>query len=168
MTHVSLYYDSFETYLDITLKPFTTANKQIFSTTRMGDMIVEVPNGYEVSHLCLTEVLFSCEVDYTLVLIGWLDELGFSMTFADSLCTICGSDGETIGCILHSTKGLYHVVWEHNTANTTLEHVTTMELYCHFRLITLSVACQLTTRGLVSSPCHVSFDCFCCLYYCIQ
>ena len=84
--HISLYRDSFETYSDIAPKPFTAANKQVFSTTGMGDMIVEVPNGYNVSHLCLTEVLFSREVGYTLVSIGRLDELGFSTTFAEGFC----------------------------------------------------------------------------------
>ena len=148
--HISPYCDSFETYSDIALKPFTTANKQVFSTTGMGDMIVEVPNGYDVSRLCLTEVLFSCEVGYTLVLIGWLDELGFSTTFAEGFCTIRGTDGETIGCIPRSTRGLYRVVQEHDTANTALEHITVMELHCCFGHITPSVAHQLATRGLVS------------------
>ena len=148
--HISPYRDSFETYLDITPKPFTAANKQVFSATRMGDMIVEVPNGYDVSRLCLTEVLFSCKVGYTLVLIGRLDELGFSTTFAEGFCTIHGTDGETIGRILHSTRGLYRVVWEHDTANTASEHITVMELHHCFGHITPSVAHQLATRGLVS------------------
>ena len=60
-------------------------------------MIVEVPNGYDILCLCLTEVLFSPEVGYTLVLIGCLDELGLLMTFAEGFCTIHRSDGETIG-----------------------------------------------------------------------
>ena len=148
--HISPYRNSFETYLDIALKPFTAANKQVFSATRMGDMIVEVPNGYDVSCLCLTEVLFSREVDYTLMSIGRLDELGFLTTFTEGFCTICGTDGETIGRIPRSTRGLYRVVWEHDTANTTSEHITVMELHRRFGHIAPSVACQLTTRGLVS------------------
>ena len=148
--HILPYHDSFETYSDITPKPFTAANKQVFSATGMGDMIVEVPNGYNVSRLHLTEVLFSCKVGYTLVLIGWLDELGFSTTFTEGFCTIHGTDGETIGRILHSTRGLYCVVQEHNTTNTASEHITVMELHCHFGHIALSVACQLATRGLVN------------------
>ena len=60
-------------------------------------MIVEVLNGYDVSKLCLTEVLFSLKVGYTLMSIGRLDELGLSTTFAEGFCTIKGSDGKTIG-----------------------------------------------------------------------
>jgi len=54
-------------------KLFTAANQQKFSATGVGDLIIEIPNGVEISKLCLTEVLYSPEVGYTLVLIGRLD-----------------------------------------------------------------------------------------------
>ncbi|OAX30988.1 hypothetical protein K503DRAFT_651505, partial [Rhizopogon vinicolor AM-OR11-026] len=54
-----------------------------FNATGIGEMVIEVPNGLDASKLRLTEVLFSPEVGYMLVSIGQLDELGYSVTFAD-------------------------------------------------------------------------------------
>ncbi|KAG2068612.1 hypothetical protein BDR04DRAFT_966479, partial [Suillus decipiens] len=54
-----------------------------FNAVGVREMVVEVPNGIDVSQLCLTEVLYSPEVGYTLVSIGHLNELGYSMTFAN-------------------------------------------------------------------------------------
>ena len=105
--HISPYRDAFEMYTTIPPKPFTAANCQVFNATGVGEMVVDVPNRYDVSCLRLTEVLYSKEVGYTLVSVGRLDELGLSTTFADGFCTIWGTDGETIGCIPRSTRGLY-------------------------------------------------------------
>ena len=49
---------------------FSAANKQKFTASGKGEMIINLPNGVEVSKLRLTEVLYSPEVRYTLVLIG--------------------------------------------------------------------------------------------------
>ena len=127
--HISPYRKHFKNLVDIPDQFFTAANRQKFVATGVGDMIVEVPNRYDVSKLHLTKVLFSLEVGYTLVSIGCLDELGLSTTFAEGFCTIKGSDGETIGRILCTSKGLYHVVHEHETANAAAETVTVMELH---------------------------------------
>ena len=128
--HISPYRECFENLIDIPDKFFTAANRQKFVATGVGDMIVEVPNGYNMSKLRLTKALFLLKVGYTLVSIGHLDELGLSMTFAEGFCTIKGSDGETIGRIPRTSKGLYHVVHEHETANAAAETVTVMELHC--------------------------------------
>ena len=141
--HISPYCDAFETYTTIPPKPFTAANRQVFNATSIGEMVVDVPNGYDVSRLRLTEVLYSKEVGYTLVSVGHLDELGLSTTFADGFCTIWGTDGETIGCIPRLTRGLYRVIWDHDTANAATERLTIMELHCHFGHISPSVARQL-------------------------
>ena len=148
--HISPYRKLFENLVDIPDKFFTAANRQKFVVTGVGDMIVEVPNGYDVSKLRLTEVLFSLEVGYTLVSIGHLDELGLSTTFAEGFCTIKGSDGETIGRIPRTSKGLYHVVHEHETANAATEMVTVMELHRRYGHIAPSVARRLVENGLVS------------------
>ena len=97
--HILPYHDAFETYTTIPPMPFTAANHQVFNATGIGEMVVDVPNGYDVSHLCLTEVLYSKEVGYMLVSVGRLDELRLSTTFADGFCTIWGTDGKTIRCI---------------------------------------------------------------------
>ena len=97
--HILPYHDAFETYTTIPPKPFTAANRQVFNATGIGEMVVDVPNGYDISRLRLTEVLYSKEVGYMLVSVGRLDELRLSTTFADGFYTIRGTDGETIGCI---------------------------------------------------------------------
>ena len=147
--HISPYHERFENLVNIPNKSFTAANRQKFIATGVGDMIVKVPNGYDVSRLCLTEVLFSPEVGYTLVSIGRLDELGLSTTFAEGFCTIRGSEGETIGRIPRTSKGLYHVVHEHETANAADETVTVMELHRRYGHIAPSVARRLVENGLV-------------------
>ena len=149
MHHISSYHEHFENLVNIPDKLFMAANRQKFVATGVGNMIVEVPNGYDISRLCLTEVLFSPKVGYTLVSIGHLDELRLLTTFAEGFCTIRGSDGETIGWIPHTLKGLYCVVHEHKTANATGETMTVMELHQHYGHIAPSIACQLVENGLV-------------------
>ncbi|OJA13051.1 hypothetical protein AZE42_11791 [Rhizopogon vesiculosus] len=70
MRHISPYRDQFESFATIPPKSFAAANKQHFDATGIGEMVIEVPNGVDVSKLRLTEVLFLPEVGYTLVSIG--------------------------------------------------------------------------------------------------
>ncbi|KIK36291.1 hypothetical protein CY34DRAFT_29531, partial [Suillus luteus UH-Slu-Lm8-n1] len=79
--HISPFKERFETLSTIPPKSFTAANKQSFNAVGVGEMVIEIPNGVDVSQLRLTEVLYSPEVGYTLVSIGRLDELGHSATF---------------------------------------------------------------------------------------
>ena len=139
--HISLYREHFENLVGIPDKSFTAANRQKFVMTGVGNMIVEVPNGYDISCLCLTEVLFLPKVRYTLVSIGRLDELRLSTTFAEGFCTIRGSEGEMIGQIPCTSKGLYCIVHEHETANAAGETMTVMELHQCYGHIAPSVAC---------------------------
>lgn len=81
-------------------------------------MVIEVLNGYDVAQLHLTDVLYSPEVGYTLVSIGHLDEPGLSTTFAEGYCTICRTDGDMIGWIPHSSKGLYHTVHDDESTHS--------------------------------------------------
>ena len=150
--HISPYRDRFETLKSIPPKSFAAANKQRFDATAVGDMIIEVLNGVAVSQLRLTEVLFSPEVGYTLVSIGRLDELGYSVTFADGICTICDPADDVIGQIPKSERGLYRVVHEHDSgsANSAVETITVMELHRRMGHIAPSVARRLAENGLVS------------------
>ncbi|KDQ50303.1 hypothetical protein JAAARDRAFT_51339 [Jaapia argillacea MUCL 33604] len=113
--HISPYCDNFENFVEIPPKPFTAAKKQNFNAVGLGKLVLEVPNGVSASQLQLTKVLYSPEVGYTLVLIGQLDQLGFSTTFADGRCTIKGPNGKSVGEIPRSVKGLYHVI--HNSVD---------------------------------------------------
>ena len=62
-----------------------------------GELIINVPNGLTPSQLCLTEVLYSPKVSYTLVSIGKLDDAGFDVTFGGGKCTIHEKDGTVVG-----------------------------------------------------------------------
>lgn len=84
--HISPYREDFTSFTEIPPKSFRA-------------------KGANFSQLQLTEVLYSPEVGYTLISIGKLDEKGFSATFSDGKCSICGPDGEQVGEILKS-KGL--------------------------------------------------------------
>jgi hypothetical protein len=86
--HISPYRDQFMAYHEIPPKPLNAANQQKFVAVGKGDIIVEVPNGVEMSKLTLTEVLYSPEVGYTLVSIGRLDEEGYVITFGNGECSI--------------------------------------------------------------------------------
>ena len=149
--HISPYRERFENFAEIPPKPFVTANQQKFSATGVGDMVIEVPNGYDIAQLRLTEVLYSPEVGYTLVSIGCLDKLGLSTTFAEGHCTIHGMDGETIGHIPCSSKGLYRVVHDNESTHSAEdEQITVMELHHQMGHIAPSVARCLAENGLVS------------------
>jgi len=86
--HISPCQDDFETLTAITPQTLCTANKGSFSAVDVGEMVIDIPNGVDVSQLQLTEVLYLPEVGYTLVSIGQLDDKGFSTTFSGGKCVI--------------------------------------------------------------------------------
>jgi hypothetical protein len=77
--HISLYKDDFTVLKDILPRPFQAANKQHFSVTGQGELVVEVPNGANMTNLQLHEVLYLPKVGYTLISVGKLDDLGFNI-----------------------------------------------------------------------------------------
>jgi hypothetical protein len=110
-----------------------------------------VPNGVDASKLQLTEVLYSLEVEYTLVLISQPDELGYLATFAGGKCTICDGNGETIGQVPKSGKGLYKVVHEDSDSSfAATENLTVMELHHRMGHISPVIAKKLVDNGLVT------------------
>ncbi|CAA7269031.1 unnamed protein product [Cyclocybe aegerita] len=84
----------FKTFEEIPPKTFCAANKQSFSATGKGEMVIDIPDGVESSQLWLMEVLYSPEVGYTLGSIGHLGEKGFSVTFGSRKCVIRGPEGK--------------------------------------------------------------------------
>ena len=69
-SHISPYHEDFENFVEIPPKPFQAANKQDFQAIGKGEMVIDMPNGTDISQLCLMEVLYSPEVGYTLVSVG--------------------------------------------------------------------------------------------------
>jgi hypothetical protein len=119
MEHLSPYHDQFTSYQDIPAKSFTAANKQNFDAIGSGNIVIEVPDSVIASRLTLTEVLYSPEIGYTLISVGHLDEAGLTATFGQGKCEIRAADGEHIGTVPKSSKGLYRVV--HESVDPTLD-----------------------------------------------
>jgi len=69
-SHISPYQRDLENFIDIPLKSFQAANKQDFQAVGKGEMVIDIPNGADISQLRLTEVLYAPEVGYTLVSVG--------------------------------------------------------------------------------------------------
>jgi len=87
-SHISPYQRDLENFIDIPLKSFRAANKQDFQAVGKGEMVIDIPNGADISQLRLTEVLYAPEVGYTLVSVGRLDVNGFSATFGGGKCVV--------------------------------------------------------------------------------
>jgi hypothetical protein len=106
----------------------------------MGELTINLPNSTDGSKLALTKVLYPPEVSYTLVLVGWLDNLGFVMTFSNSKCTICGPYGNIIGEVPKSNSGLYRVEHEKDAANA-IKSVTLDKFHHHMGHVSPEIAC---------------------------
>ena len=132
-------------------------------------MVIDIPNGADISQLCLTEVLYAPEVGYTLVSVGRLDDSSFSATFGGGKCVVQGPDGEELGSIPKSSQGLYKVVHEGETANAAEEAVTLDQLCCQMGHISPGIAKKLITLGFVTgvrlvSTADTEFFCESCVY----
>ena len=110
--HISPYKSDFNNFQTIETRHFCTANKQIFSTIGKGELVVDIPNDSGTMQFWLQEVLYSPEVSYTLVLIGRLDEDGFSVTFGGGRCTIRDVNKEVVGVIPKTAVRVYKVEHE--------------------------------------------------------
>ena len=86
--HISPYRSRFENFEATVPRHFRAANKQTFSTSGKGELVVDVPSDEGMTQLRLLDVLYSSEVSYTLVSVGKLDEAGFSVMFGGGKCII--------------------------------------------------------------------------------
>ncbi|GLB45851.1 putative reverse transcriptase (RNA-dependent DNA polymerase) [Lyophyllum shimeji] len=145
--HISPYRDDFENFIEIFPKAFCAANKQRFMAVGKGEMEVDVPNGVDVSQLELMEVLYSPEVGYTLVSI----------------------DGEVVGEIPKSVKGMCKVDHEQETANAAVKTLTLNQFHRRMGHISPAVTRHLVKEGFVtgvrleSTPAG-DFFCESCIY----
>ena len=119
-------------------------------------MVIEVPCGLDTSKMTLTEVLYSPEIGYTLISVGRLDVAGFTTTFGQGRCEIHNADGDLVGSIPKSAKGLYRVVHESvdpaygDSANAATTHLTHMEFHRRMGHISPTVAEHLVSKGFVT------------------
>ena len=150
--HISPYKDQFVSLTAISPKTFLAANKQSFNATAISNLVINVPNECNITKLRLAKVLYLPAVGYTLVSIGYLDQLGYSVTFADGTCTIHSPNNDVVGHVPKSHAGLYRVIHTGvcDGANAAVETVTVMELHQRMGHISPIVAHHLAENGLVS------------------
>ena len=82
-------------------------------------MVIDVPNGANISQLKITEVLYFPEVGYTLVSVGQLDDCGFTVMFSSGKCKIIGPDGAHVGEFL-KIGWLYCITHEVDRISTSI------------------------------------------------
>ena len=90
--HISPYRNQLVNFQGTKPHHFCAVNKQTFSMTGKGELVVDVPNGQGSTQLHLHDVLFSAEVGYMLVSVGRLDEPGFTVIFGGGKCILKGED----------------------------------------------------------------------------
>jgi len=91
----------------------------------MGEMIINIPNGTDVSKLRLTEVSYSPDMGYTLVSVEKLNDKGFELIFLGERCMICRPMGEHIGAVPKARQGLYCMAHEEPIAANLAEEILT-------------------------------------------
>ena len=168
--HLTPYRDALKNFIEIPPKIFRAANKQTMTAVGVGEMVINVPDGTNVSQLKLTEVLYSPEVGYTLVSVGRLDEKGFEITFSGGKCTIKGPNGQRFGAV-PKTKGLYRVAHdEPESAHVADEELTLDQFHRRMGHISTGVARRLVDKGFVTgvrlepTPSGDPFFCESCVY----
>src|SRR5271168_2704740 len=167
--HISPYKSQFENFQCTTPRHFRAANKQTFSTTGTGELVVDVPNGSGRTQLRLQGVLYSAEVGYTLVSIGRLDEAGFTVSFGGGKCVLVGEDGVEVGVVPKTSTRVYRVDHEQAVANAAEERLTLDKLHRRMGHISLDAARKLLKDNMITgvrleySPTK-NFFCASCVY----
>jgi hypothetical protein len=151
--HITPYCDAMENFSKIPPRPFRAANMQKFSAIGKGEMVVDIPNGADVSRIKLTEVLYSPEVGYTLMSVGHLDENRFTATFGNGKCIICGPDGEQVGEVVKNHCSLYRVQHKPDETNVAVEAISLDKFHRRMGHITPNVAKKLTESSFVTGVC---------------
>ncbi|KAL5520227.1 hypothetical protein ACEPAG_9440 [Sanghuangporus baumii] len=152
--YISPYRNNLTKYEDIPPRALYAINKQVFHATGQGNMAMPIPNGS--SEIVLTNVLYSPDIQYTLISVGELDKARHKMRFGEGKCRIFDPFGAQIGEIAHSPKGLYKFISEpvetnlNDKINLTRDGITAMELHAHMSHISPRTAEQIITKGLVT------------------
>ena len=148
--HISPYRNQFENFQNITPRHFRAANKQTFSTTGIGELVIDLPHGDGVTQLRLSDALYSAEVGYTLVSIGRLDEAGFTVIFGGGKCTLKGEDGVEIGAVPRTSTRVYKVEHEEAVASAAEERLTLDQFHRRMGHISIDVARKLIKDNMVA------------------
>ena len=71
-------------------------------------MQIELPNSAKCTKTILKEAIHAPDMAFTLILVGWLDDVKCSATFSSGMCTIHNPSSRTMATI-PCTNGLYRV-----------------------------------------------------------
>ena len=112
-------------------------NKQTFSTTGKGELVVNVPHGTGETQLRLHDILYSAEIGYTLVSISRLDKAGFTAKFGGGKCTLYGEDDVEIGVVPRTSMRVYKVEHEEAVASVAEERLTLDQFHHHMGHVSL-------------------------------
>jgi hypothetical protein len=142
--------EDFINYVEIPEKLLTTANKEIFSAVRMGDMIVSVPNRDREVNIKLARVLYTPALGFTLISIGRIDEAGYYSTFGGGKCEIQTGKRKTVG-IVPKSGGVYRVPHgSHITATTVgVKRTTLSDLHRRLGHISPCTVKDLIWHGII-------------------
>ena len=167
--HISPYRNQFENFQSITPRHFRAANKQTFSTTGRGELVIDVPHGDGATQLRLLDVLYSAEVGYTLVSIGRLDEAGFTVVFGGGQCMLRGEDGVEIGVVPRTSTRVYKVEREEAVASAAEERLTLDKFHRRMGHISIDVARKLIKDNMITGvrleyTLSKNFFCASCVY----
>ena len=148
--HISPYREDLIDFVHTPPKSFRAANKQSFSATGAGKLIVDLPNSKGRTKLELTNVQYSPDVAYTLVSVGYLDDEGFSVKFGKGKCEITNPSGEIVGEIPKNKRGLYRVEHSPETADVVTDQLTLEQFHRRMGHISSVSARKLVSQGLVT------------------
>ena len=73
-----------------------------------GNVWIELPNSAKGTKTILKEAIHAPDMAFTLILVGWLDDMKCSATFSSGMCTICNLSSHTMVTI-PCANSLYHV-----------------------------------------------------------
>ena len=106
--HYSPDHDVFINYCPINSTTITTADGCKLKALRKGNVQIELPNGAKHTKTILKEAIHAPDMAFTLILVGWLDNVKCSATFSGGMCTICNPSGCTMTTI-PCANSLYRV-----------------------------------------------------------
>ena len=104
--HMSSYCNQFIDYKVIVPKSITAVDNHTFQAIGKGDLMISIPNGKSITHICLKDVLYTLKMGITLISISKLDIAGFAALFHDKHCQIFSKKRKKLGEV-PLTKGLY-------------------------------------------------------------
>ena len=100
--------NAFINYCPINNTTITTANSHKLKALGKGNVQIKLLNGAKHTKTILKKAIHAPDMAFTLILVGWLDDVKCSATFSSGMCTVHNPSGHTMVTI-SCTNSLYHV-----------------------------------------------------------